>query len=76
MSEPAKVRSIRPEIDTDLVRCLETWLDDARKGELIGCVLLGNRRGDEVQHGWAGSMPLAMAMLTWEQFKLRQLIEK
>lgn len=67
------VRSIRPEADPKLVAALEEWLEDAKRGELIGAVLLGNRRGDEVQHDWAGTMPLGISMVTFEQFKLQAL---
>ncbi|HEY3494352.1 MAG TPA: hypothetical protein VGK73_06690 [Polyangiaceae bacterium] len=65
----ATVTPIKPSPDPKLVEALESWLEDAKRGELVGCVLLGNRRGDEIQHQWAGLMPLSMAMLIWEKFK-------
>jgi hypothetical protein len=71
MSETAKVRAIKPEADADLVAALESWLEDAKRGDLVGCVLLGNRRGDEVQHHWVGRMKLSDALLIFEQFKLK-----
>jgi len=72
--QPArKVTAIKPVPDERLVRALESWLEDAKRGELIGAVLLGNRRGDGVQHRWAGTMPLSVSLVTFEQFKLSAL---
>lgn len=67
------VRAIRPAVDADLVAALTDWLEDAKAGRLIGVVLLGNRRGDEVQHHWVGEMPLGVALVTMEQLKLKAL---
>jgi len=70
MSDPAKVRSINPDVDAELVASLEEWLADAKRGELVGAVLLGNRRGAETQHAWTGQMPIDRALVCFEHFKL------
>jgi hypothetical protein len=71
VSETAKVRAIKPEADADLVAALESWLEDAKRGDLVGCVLLGNRRGDEIQHHSVGRMKLGDALAAFELFKLK-----
>jgi hypothetical protein len=74
VSEPAaKVQAIKPVVNEKLVECLESWLADAKRGELIGAVLLGNLRGEDVQHSWVGEMKLSVAMVTFEQMKLKAL---
>lgn len=73
----AKLTPIRPGADPNVVRALEEWLEDAKRGELVGVVLLGVRNHSGAnQHGWAGDMNLSDALLVFEQFKLRQLLER
>lgn len=74
-AEPVEqhVRSIRPEANAELVATMKQWLADAESGKLIGAVLLGNARGNEVFHGWAGRVPLDRALYAFEMFKLSEL---
>lgn len=74
MTEPA-VRNIQPERDENLIKSLESWLEDAKAGKLVGAVLLGNLRGNEVMHCWSGLMPLSISLLIFEQFKRRALAD-
>jgi hypothetical protein len=69
LAKTPKLLSIKPQRDEKLVEALKDWLKDAESGELMGCVLLGNRRGDEVQHQWVGDFPLGKALLAVERFK-------
>lgn len=72
MSDAApKLTSIKPEVDEDLVKALEEWTERARKGELIGAVLLGNEKGDKFSNRWAGTMPGSVALIAFEHWKLR-----
>lgn len=74
-SEPVErhVRSIRPAANEALVATLKEWLDQAERGELVGAVILGNLRGVEVMHSWAGLMPLDRALMAFEFFKRRNI---
>jgi hypothetical protein len=79
VAKPAKsptIRSIRPAVDQQLVEGLEEWLAMAKRGELTGAVLLGNRRGDETVHRWCGDIPLSIALLVFEQYKYRVMLER
>lgn len=52
-----------------LIAALEGWLEDARAGRLTGCVLLGKRRGDGIQHYWAGHIDAASVAWDFECWK-------
>lgn len=69
MTDAAKVRALKPEVDDRLVEALRDWLTMAERGEIVGAVLLGNVAGIEVAHKWAGRMPLDRALLAFEFFK-------
>jgi hypothetical protein len=53
----------------DLVRTLQGWLEHAKNGELLGVVMLGQRRGSEIQHMWAGRIDAASAAWAFECWK-------
>ena len=36
MSDAPKLRAIKPEVDAEAVRALEEWLEQAKRGEIIG----------------------------------------
>lgn len=75
MSAERAVRSIKPAVDKDCVAALEEWLEMAKRGEIVGVVMLGNMPGDSTVHRWSGEFQLSRAILVFEQFKLHHLLE-
>lgn len=69
-------RRIKPAVDADCVKALEDWLEMAKRGEIVGVVMLGNMPDSNTVHRWSGEMQLSRAMMVLEQFKLHHLLEQ
>jgi len=76
MSDAPKLRAIKPEVDAEAVRALEEWLEQAKRGEIIGVVMFGSRPSDGTIHRWAGELQFSRALLVFEQWKIGHLLEQ
>lgn len=67
-----KLVQLKKPVDKDLVTILESALEQAKSGEIIGLVLLINRAGDEYQHAAAGDMAMSEAVNTFRSWEFDQ----
>jgi hypothetical protein len=70
-TERGKVRELRSPKNDELIATLEDWLEAAKRGEIVGALLLGNRRSGEFQTTWSGVMPASIALVAFESWKRR-----
>jgi hypothetical protein len=76
MADETNLRALKPTVDDAAVKALEEWLEQAKRGEIIGVVMFGSRPGDGTIHRWAGELQFSRALLCFEQWKINHLLEQ
>lgn len=62
--------------DSAVIRSLETALERAKTGELIGILLLENHQGDTYGICLAGEMSMGVTLLTFEDWKHTKFMQR
>jgi hypothetical protein len=68
-----KLVSINKPVDLELIQFLDDLREKVLKGSVKGITVFLSLAGDEVSDGSAGKMNLSELMLSFENFKFKQL---
>ena len=74
-SEPSSLVGVKPSPNADLVSRLESLLDDARNGEILGLAYVCQWKGDSVSSGWVLANMHARKLIGEIEFMKRDMME-